>query len=336
MLDPGRKYERLGMDVWARLGLAAGTAIDPDVPLAILGRSFDFEARASLQKLLLAPPPVAPLSIIEVPGIPARYVSVIHERGETEIFSVPSDDSPLPTAAELCLIQSLFHDDDALVSRIFEGGIVGILNADQEGLLFANVVAAGSKMLHGETSTFNRITAAMVESRMNVVRSDKFEEIIIASLQTYPRKFRFVELYRILENQYIKSIKDSLDSEYVKSPEGALSSALAAIQSELNQLVLIASRHQDQFEAFFNAMKTHELSNRLAAALFKKIEKQKGSSEKHVRGAGLIYSLRCAIVHAGVKDIMFESFVDGDTLLGNILDAVEVLVCACNGIEIQE
>ena len=123
--------------------------------------------------------------------------------------------------------------------------------------------------------------------------------------------------------------------DYAKSPAGALTEALEAIKSEQSQLNIIAARHKPQLEAFFDLMKTFELSNRLAAALFKKVEQTRGT-QKHERGASLIYALRCAIVHAGTKDIIFESYPDGDTLLGGIIEDLEILVCACNGIELQD
>ena len=319
----------------ARLGLAPDEAIDPDVPLTVRGRPLGFEARSLLQEFLANPPAPPSLTLVEAANISARYVSLIHEGGETEIFAIPTDDVPLPTAAELCLVQALCAADDHQLERVFSGGVVAVLNGVPDGMMIASLLAVSATIPSGETTKFGKITAAMINSESLPVRSEKFEEIFKSSLTSNPRKFRFLELYRVLENQYIRSIKRTLDDGYGAGPKAALVQALASIQSELKQLTLISARHKPQFESFFDLLQTFDGSNRLTTALFKKVNKEK-ITDKHAKGAALIYFLRCAIVHAGTKDIIFESYADGETLLSSIIEDVEVLVCGCNGIEIQE
>ncbi|SFX64511.1 hypothetical protein SAMN04244548_01578 [Paracoccus pantotrophus] len=104
----------------------------------------------------------------------------------------------------------------------------------------------------------------------------------------------------------------------------ALSDALDALQSELKQITALAEPHQDLFEECWTVLNSLKNTNRFVAALFKRLEKKKANGKgKWQTGAALIYQIRCAVVHAGEKDMIFENFADGDAAIKAILPTVE-------------
>ena len=77
-------------------------------------------------------------------------------------------------------------------------------------------------------------------------------------------------------------------------------------------------------------------TNRFATALFRKIaRKGEASGSKWQTGAALVYQVRCAIVHAGQKDIIFENFPDGDEVISALLPEVERAALLLVGIELH-
>ena len=77
-------------------------------------------------------------------------------------------------------------------------------------------------------------------------------------------------------------------------------------------------------------------SNRFVAALFRRLEKRKEQSGPRWKtGAALIYQIRCAVVHAGEKELIFETFADGDAALHDLIPHVERAALLLIGIEVR-
>ncbi len=74
-----------------------------------------------------------------------------------------------------------------------------------------------------------------------------------------------------------------------------------------------------------------------AAALCRKLDGQAGDmkSPKHKAGAAFVYYIRCAIVHAGGKDMIFESYPDSDALLGLLKEHMEEAAFALAGLGLR-
>lgn len=58
-------------------------------------------------------------------------------------------------------------------------------------------------------------------------------------------------------------------------------------------------------------------------------------SPKHKAGAAFVYYIRCAIVHAGGKDMIFESYSDSDALLDLLKEHMEEAAFALAGLGLR-
>ena len=175
----------------------------------------------------------------------------------------------------------------------------------------------------GETTEFDEATSAVIapgDGRGIRVALD----CLLNSYATSPLKFRFLELYRVMEALFIADVKSRLLGSFDAEPVVALNDALEALQSELRQITALAEPHQDLFEECWTLLDGLKNTNQFATALFRRLNKKKRNSEgKWQTGAALIYQIRCAVVHAGEKDMIFENFPDGDAAIRAILAPVE-------------
>ena len=81
----------------------------------------------------------------------------------------------------------------------------------------------------------------------------------------------------------------------------------------MNQIIGLAEKEKEAFEACWTALDQINNVNQFSTALFRRVvRKGAGGGGKWKTGAALIYQIRCAIVHAGEKDMIFESFPDGE------------------------
>lgn len=156
------------------------------------------------------------------------------------------------------------------------------------------------------------------------------------SLSSSPLKFRFLELYRIIEARFLREVQDTLNQNFAAGPKQALEDALDSLKSELAQLVRLADGEKAFFEMIWAKVHALRDTNRLAAALFRKLSKRDEFKSPEWRaGAAIVYFLRCAIVHAGEKDIMFESFADGELVVESIIEEMEEAALALAGITLS-
>lgn len=106
----------------------------------------------------------------------------------------------------------------------------------------------------------------------------------------------------------------------------------------MNQIISLAETQKDAFEACWTALDSlTQVHNRFSIALFDRLKKR-GShrGEKWKTGAALVYQIRCAIVHAGGKDMIFDSYPDGENAIEAVLPHVEYAALLLVGIKLVE
>ncbi|RYG88243.1 MAG: hypothetical protein EON59_05055 [Alphaproteobacteria bacterium] len=107
-------------------------------------------------------------------------------------------------------------------------------------------------------------------------------------------------------------------------PAVSLAAATESLKSELRQITALAEPHQDLFEECWDRLNGLKNTNQFATALFRRAaEKKVNGQGKWQVGAVLVYQVRCAVVHAGEKDMIFENFPDGDAAINAILPPIE-------------
>lgn len=300
--------------------------IDPTRPIVIGSMKLGEEAAALAAEILSGAVdlPVAVLVAREFRR--PVYWSVDHAtEGHAEIFGFPEDwKGELPTALEMALVRAVAVLPPDRHPAIFAGGVEIILGSEKACVDFRKIACAAESPMVGETTEFDRATsAALVAS--GVGRGLKVAmDCLLNSYATSPLKFRFLELYRVMEALFLADVKSRLMAGFDAEPTLALNDALDALQSELKQITTLAEPHKYLFEECWTALDNLKNTNRFVAALFKRLEKKKANGHgKWQTGAALIYQIRCAVVHAGEKDMIFENFADGDAALKAVLPTVE-------------
>ncbi len=164
-----------------------------------------------------------------------------------------------------------------------------------------------------------RITATIVEC---------FKNSFVAS----PLKFRVLELYRVMESLFLEEIRQNLMRDFSTNPGAAVAAAEKSLKSEVEQFVALAERYKEPFEYIWLSLFEMKNTNQFAAALFRKLGLGEYKSPEWKSGSALLYYIRCAIVHAGNKDIIFDSYADGQDTLTAIVPYVEAAALGLAGI----
>ncbi len=175
----------------------------------------------------------------------------------------------------------------------------------------------------GESTEFDQFRSAVIAPG-DGRRVEVALECLLNSYATSPLKFRFLELYRVMEALFLADVKNRLITAFDAEPATSLAEATEALKSELRQITALAEPYQDLFEECWNKLEALKNTNQFAAALFRRVaEKKVNAQGKWKTGAALVYQTRCAVVHAGEKDMIFEKFSDGDAAIMAILPPIE-------------
>ena len=253
------------------------------------------------------------------------YWSLDHvAEGHAEIFGFPVDwTEELPTAIEVALVKAVAALPPDQHPTILAGGVEIILGSEAACADFREAAFAAESPMVGETTEFDGSTSAVIALRPG--RGLKVAlDCLLNSYATSPLKFRFLELYRVMEALFIADVKNRLLDNFDAEPAVALNEALDALKSELKQIIALAEPHQDLFEECWTALDGVRTTNHFAAALFRRVETKKENNQgRWQTGAALIYQIRCAVVHAGEKDMIFENFSDGDAAMKIVIPTVE-------------
>lgn len=144
-------------------------------------------------------------------------------------------------------------------------------------------------------------------------------------------KWRFVSLYRIFESAYLVVLKEKITKDFLDRPSQVLSEASAALESELKTFQeLVETRQLDAFFESIRVLVDGDSTNRFLFAL-KRPRRGKQSSTGWRQGVSYIYRMRCAIVHAGQDDIVFDRYADGEAALNIVLNVLESAVLSLLG-----
>lgn len=308
-----------------REALGGADNVDRTRPIVIGSKTLGEEAAAVAADLLAGAenPSVATIVIREFQR--PVYWSVDHAtKGHAEIFGFPVNwEDDLPTAIEVALVRAVAAVPPDQHAAILAGGSEVILGSESACADFRRAASAAENPLAGEATEFDQATSAVIAP--GVGRGQKVAlDCLVNSYSSSPLKFRFLELYRVMEALFIADVKSSLIADFDADPALALNAALEALQSELKQITKLAEPHQTCFEELWTTLNILKNSNKFATALFKRLEKKKANGQgKWQTGAALIYQIRCAVVHAGEKDMIYENFADGDAAVKAILPIVE-------------
>ncbi|NTE33385.1 hypothetical protein [Agrobacterium tumefaciens] len=311
--------------MYLREALKNDDDVDPTRPLIIGFLELGEEAAAVAAAILSGDiePPAAALTVRNF--VRPVYWSVDHAaEGHAEIFGFPIDwKEKLPTAIEVALVKAAAVLPPDQHPAIFSGGAEIVLGSASACAGFRKVALAAENPMVGETTEFDGSTSAVIVTGDG--RGVKIAlDCLLNSYATAPLKFRFLELYRVMEALFIADVKSRLFTSFDSEPTLALNDALEALQSELRQIIALAEPHQDLFEECWALLDGLKNTNQFAAALFRRLSKKKlNGGSKWQTGAALVYQIRCAVVHAGEKDMIFENFPDGDTAVRAILPVVE-------------
>ena len=266
------------------------------------------------------------------------YWSVHHQTdGEGEIFGFPVGEPAVwPTALEVAIIRALAAAPPKDHAQILAGdccislGPIGALRDFQKIALLEKRPVLGESILSEKSSRVS--VREGVDSKLNSIILSCIENSLIAS----PLKFRFLELYRIIEARFMADVKENLIKKFDEEPSVALATATDALKSEMAQISGLASNFPEAFEACLTRLDSLKDNNRFVSALFRRVEQKKhhkGGRSKF--GAALIYQMRCAIVHAGEKDMIFENYPDGEEAILEVLADVEKISLLLVGVELS-
>lgn len=319
-----------------QLALGGVDEVDATRPITIGSLTLGEEA-ATMAAALLAGNEQAPVATLIARTFRRPvYWSIDHAiNGHAEIFGFPAEwKEALPTAIEVAIVKAVSALPPDQHSNVLAGGSEIILGSQDACADFRSLILAAENPMVGDTTAFDQATTAVITPRdgrgLKVAMG-----CLLNSYGTTPLKFRFLELYRVLEALFLADVKNRLISHFDTEPSSPLKDALQALQSELKQITALAERHKEIFEECWLSIDSLKVQNRFANALFRNLKKKKVQQEgKWQTGAALIYQIRCAVVHAGEKDMIFENFLDGDEAIEAILPPLERVALKMLGIEL--
>lgn len=270
-----------------------------------------------------------------------RYLEVFSgDERVAECVVVPqiSDKAP-PTAALGCLLRACSTNDEAMVLtdagwRAAPGKVVVVCDRESSQELDSALLDAPKRIVALGSVEPHLLTGFEVsEALEGTIHGKKAARILLDALFVSTKKYRFLEIYRSLERLFLLHILKELTDGFFLSPGEALSKAVKAIGNEREALdnLIRQAAVVDRADAIRVEIEKLE-NNRFAAALKRKFDKEgpevRGSANK---GSAYIYYIRCAIVHAGSKDLIFEEYEDAEDVLDAIMVTFERLTLSACG-----
>lgn len=144
-------------------------------------------------------------------------------------------------------------------------------------------------------------------------------------------RWRYIALYRIFEAAYLIGLKENLVKNFLDGPKEALSVAQDALESELSTFKKLVS--DKNLGAHFEALRVivdGDTSNRFLHAIKRALKSSKSSG--YNTGVEYAYKVRCAIVHAGQHDVVFDRYSDGEAGVRLLLQPMEEAVLGLLGL----
>lgn len=178
-----------------------------------------------------------------------------------------------------------------------------------------------------------------LNGNLNGFKSIQARLLLEASSVQHP-KWRFLSLYRILENAYLENIKLALLDAFDEDASKAVENAKAKLSSEVNQLASLAESADliTEFEAFNVEVDAQILAgNKYVTMLDRSAEKEVlyKAPEAYKKGVQRFYKMRCSIAHAGASSVIYEQFADANVGTLALLPSVEAIALKSLKITIQ-
>lgn len=158
--------------------------------------------------------------------------------------------------------------------------------------------------------------------------SDRFRfNSFVNSFAINRLKYRYIELFRILENLYIHEQYKYIVNNFLISPKKVVGEVSKNISGEIEQLLHISTikEMQTAFEKIYQDIDNEvNRGNKFAKAVKEKLTYYTNTRNlkmeyQYKKGGAMLYAIRCAIVHSGEIDIVYENFDDGDELLDQLM-----------------
>ncbi len=149
-------------------------------------------------------------------------------------------------------------------------------------------------------------------------------------------RWRFIALYRVFESAYLLALMDSFKSGFFANPKRATGQVKDALESELNQFKEVVS--VNALEQYFEVIRAEAIklsSNTLVKAIEDELKEQNEKGPPWKVGVAIVYKLRCAIVHAGQKHVVFDRHQDGNDALVELVPLLEDAVLALLGLRLS-
>ncbi len=188
------------------------------------------------------------------------------------------------------------------------------------GLVFSppSIFDSAGEIFIKQASCFTEIQGRLVHEAMSSIHP----------------KWKFLSLYRILENSYLQNIKNSLVRDFDRDAAKAVEEAQKKLSSEVFQLIdLMKARGIEAEFMNFNSEFEKQItaSNRYIIALDRsaKNDANYGSKDLAVKGAVRFYKIRCSIAHAGTSSVIYEQLADANAAMVTLLPSVESIVYRC-------
>lgn len=273
-----------------------------------------------------------------------------------EVLIIPnqfSDTAPPPSNAEVLLVRAWCATPDIIdpssgdikaclaIIRWVESEI----NATQRERLrvsCASLLAyAESKAALPYTATWNECTQLIFEIESRILDSNKTKknsELLNIAINEVTIRWKYLGYYRVLEYGYLSAILDTINNGFLSSPGKSLEEAMQATKSEFNQFheLSVNNNLHSYFEDLSDKLDSFAASyNQFACALVRQCKSDsrlRDKASKGARGVLIAYQVRCAIVHAGEKSLIYESFDDAEEVLAGLIRHLEEAVLRYLGI----
>ena len=179
--------------------------------------------------------------------------------------------------------------------------------------------------------------ASIVEiTENNIQQQQSSIQLLGGALTEKNPKWRFLSLYRILENGYLGELLKKINTDFFYDPDRTLTEAQKSLKSEVAQFnEYVKSKNlESQFEDF--SVRFDELigkQDHFTHAIKRNIDGTTDSNWK----AGMIraYKIRCAIAHAGSGDTYVELHPGWKASLEYLLPPLEEAALLSQGITVS-
>lgn len=319
------------------LGVEDAAGVDSSRPLLLGPFELGAEAAAEAVRILSGGEFPREVTSVERRFVQPVYWSIAHKAGGVaEVFGFPTGkEEGLPTAIEIALVKAVAASPPEKHAELLAGGVEIALGSATACAELLKVLPAGPPLV-GQSLLFDGATQAVIEANASSLLTKVVLNCLANSFLATPLKFRFLEIYRMMEARFLADIKLKLIANFDVEPGASLGEAVDALKSEMNQIINLAESQQVAFESCWSALDAMRNTNRFAAALFRRLDRKGVNGGGRWRtGAALVYQVRCAIVHAGEKDIIFENFPDGDDVIEEVLPYVERAALLLVGIDLS-